>query len=69
MSGRAARLVSTVLAVPGTSRAGAAVDGLHALSMLAAAVVLPRYRRPGLAGAAIATASAVLALAGGPTRR
>jgi hypothetical protein len=36
------------------------VDGLHAASMVAAALTWPRYRRPALTSAAVATASAVV---------
>jgi hypothetical protein len=38
----------------------AAVDALHAASMLAAALTWPRYAKPALASAATATGSAVL---------
>ena len=46
------------LAIPTSSvlRAGAAVDGIHALSMLPLAAISARYRRPALLSAAIATA-------------
>jgi hypothetical protein len=38
----------------------AVVDGLHAATMVAAALIWPRYRRPALTSAAVATASAVV---------
>jgi hypothetical protein len=41
-------------------RAGAAVDTAHTASMIAAAALLPAYRRTAIASAAEATASAVL---------
>jgi hypothetical protein len=44
-------------------RTGAAVDALHALSMLALAVRWPRYRRGALASATVAAASAAAGLA------
>ena len=47
-----------------TLRLGAAVDALHAASMLAAAVRWPGYRRVALASAAVAGASAAVGLAG-----
>lgn len=47
-------------------RAGAAVDGLHGASMIAAAAVFPRYRRSALASAAVAFVAA--GLAGAATR-
>jgi hypothetical protein len=67
------RIASTVLAArdlmtatlltrdpsPAVRRALAAVDGLHAASMIGLALVSARYRRPALVSAAIAT---VLAL-------
>lgn len=40
--------------------AGAAVDGLHALTMVAAAVRWPRYRRVAVASGAVAVASLLL---------
>jgi len=46
-------------------RLGAAVDLLHAASMLAAAVRWPGYRRIALASAGLAGASAAVGLAGG----
>ncbi|HEY2507554.1 MAG TPA: hypothetical protein VGI58_13655 [Streptosporangiaceae bacterium] len=48
---------------PGVVRAGAAVDGLHAASMLAAAAAEPGLRRATLADSGIATAFASAALA------
>jgi hypothetical protein len=45
---------------------GAAVDALHALSMVGAAAVWPQYRRPALVSAGMAGASAALALATAP---
>jgi phosphoheptose isomerase len=42
----------------------AAVDALHAASMLTAAVAWPRYRRPALTSAALAAGSAVVTVAG-----
>jgi hypothetical protein len=42
---------------PGLVLAGVAVDVLHLLSMVAAAVIWPTYRRPAVASAAIAGAS------------
>jgi hypothetical protein len=45
-------------------RLGAAVDALHAASMLAAAVRWPSYRRVALASAGIAAASAAATVAG-----
>jgi len=49
--------------VPSTVVASAAVDGLHALTMMAAAVHWPAYRRAAVASGAVALASAVLATA------
>jgi hypothetical protein len=49
--------------------AGAAVDALHALSMVPAAVVWPEYRRPALVSGGLAAASAVLGLATAPRSR
>jgi hypothetical protein len=46
--------------------AGAAVDALHALSTVPAALLWPQYRRPALVSGAIAAASAVLGLATAP---
>lgn len=46
----------------GLLRAGAAVDASHAASMLAVAAVSPRYRRPALSSAALASASAAAGL-------
>jgi hypothetical protein len=43
---------------------GAAVDGLHALSMVGLAVVRPAWRRPALTSATISSAFAVAGLAG-----
>jgi hypothetical protein len=42
------------------ARAAVAVESLHAASMGAAALAWPRYRRPALTSAAVATASAVV---------
>ena len=47
---------------PGVAVAAAAVDGLHAASMLAAAGLWPRYRRAALTSAGVAAGSAVLSL-------
>ena len=47
---------------------GAAVDGLHALSMGAAALHWPAHRRAAGVSAAIATASAVLEVVTAPPR-
>lgn len=47
----------------GVVLAGAAVDALHALSMLGAAALSSRYRRPALLSAATAGASALAAAA------
>jgi hypothetical protein len=46
--------------------AAAVVDGLLSASMVAAALAWPRYRRPALTSAAIATGSAAVTLAGRP---
>lgn len=43
--------------------AATGTDVLHGLSMLAAAVIWPRYRRAALTSAAVATASAALSAA------
>jgi hypothetical protein len=51
---------------PGVVRAGAAVDALHALSMLAAAVRWPAYRRAALASGALAAAAAAFARSSAP---
>jgi len=62
---------SVVLAVP-TRRVvllGAAVDGLHALSMVAAAACWPAYRRAAGVSAAVAAASAVLEWTTAPADR
>jgi hypothetical protein len=45
---------------------GAAIDALHAASMVATAVAWPRYRRAAGISAAAATASAVLGLVTAP---
>lgn len=41
-----------------TARIGLGVDVVHALSMLAASSLLPRYRRPAMVSATMATLSA-----------
>lgn len=46
---------------------GVAVDGLHAASMVAAAIIWPPQRRAASVSAASATSSAVLGLATAPT--
>jgi hypothetical protein len=46
-----------------TFQAGAAVDGAHAMTMLAAARIWPTYRRAALLSAATATISAVAGVA------
>ena len=46
--------------------AAAMVDGLHAASMVAAALAWPRYRRPALTSAAVAAGAAVVTLAAPP---
>jgi hypothetical protein len=57
-----------VLAAPTRAvlRGGAAVDALHALSMLGAALRWPGYRRAALASAAMAATSAALGRASAP---
>jgi hypothetical protein len=57
-----------VLAVPSRPLVllGAAVDTLHAASMLATALASPRYRRAAALSAATASASAVLGLLTAP---
>lgn len=57
-----------VLARPtrGTVLTGAVVDGLHALSMLAVALLWRDYRRPALASGATAAFSAVICVATAP---
>jgi hypothetical protein len=55
----AQQLVLTARPRAGTLAAG--VDVLHALSMGAAALIWPEYRRAALTSAAVATGSAVLA--------
>jgi hypothetical protein len=57
-----------VLAVPTRPLVllGAAVDVLHAASMVGAAVAWPRYRRAAASGAVSASASAVLGLLTAP---
>lgn len=47
--------------------AGAAVDLTHALSMVAAALHWPAYRRAALASGALAAAAAILGRASAPT--
>ena len=54
---------------PGIAFAAAAVDSLHAASMLGAVRLWPRYRRAGLTSAAVATASATITLLGARGRR
>jgi hypothetical protein len=56
-----------LLAAPsrGVTTGAAAVDGLHAASMLAAAAARPRFRRPALTSAAVATVSALITAAAG----
>lgn len=44
-------------------RVGAATDGLHAASMVAAAMVWSRYRRPALVSAAVAATTAAAEVA------
>src|SRR3954451_12241429 len=56
------QLLGLAVPTPAVTRAAAGVDIVHGSSMLAAAVVWPRYRRPTLVSAAAAAASAVLAL-------
>ncbi len=46
---------------PSTVAVSASVDGLHALTMVAAAVRWPRYRRVSVASGAVAVASGMLA--------
>jgi hypothetical protein len=46
--------------------AGVAVDGLHAASMIGLAAASPRYRRPALLAAALATAWAATTATTGP---
>lgn len=46
-------------------RAAVAVDVVHAASMVAAALIWPRYRRPALTSAGVATASAVVTATAG----
>jgi hypothetical protein len=46
-------------------RAAVAVDAVHAASMVAAALAWPRYRRPALTSAGVATASAVVTATAG----
>lgn len=48
---------------------GAAVDALHAASMVATALASPRYRRAAALSAATASASAVLGLLTAPAAR
>jgi hypothetical protein len=58
----------TVLLRPtrGVVLAGAAVDGLHAASMIGLAVRSPSHRRPALVSAAVAVGSAVAGVATAP---
>jgi hypothetical protein len=46
--------------------AGAAVDALHALSMVPAALLWPEYRRPALVSGGLAAVNAVLGVATAP---
>jgi hypothetical protein len=46
-------------------RAAVTVDAVHAASMVAAALIWPRYRRPALTSAGVATASAVVTATAG----
>jgi hypothetical protein len=59
-----------VLAAPARTvvRAGVAVDALHALSMLAAALRWPAYRRAALASGTMAAVAAALGRASAPGR-
>jgi hypothetical protein len=49
---------------PTCAQLAAAADALHGASMFALAAMIPRYRRPALISAGIATGSAALGLAG-----
>jgi hypothetical protein len=53
-----------VLAAPRTAPTAAAVDLVHAASMVAATALAPRYRRAELASAAVAVIAAVATRAG-----
>jgi hypothetical protein len=65
LGARTALQNAVVLAVPARPvvRAGAAVDTLHALSMLGAALRWPAYRRAALASGSLAAAAAASATA------
>ncbi|MGR7025825.1 hypothetical protein [Geodermatophilus sp. URMC 62] len=68
LGGRQVLQQAVVLALPSPSvaRAAAVVDGLHAVSMLAAAVVAPRYRRAELTSAAVAVVTSAATALGAP---
>jgi hypothetical protein len=68
LGGRSVAQHGLVLLRPGRGvvLGGAAIDALHALSMVGAAAVWPQYRRPALASAGMAGASVALALATAP---
>ena len=68
LGGRSVAQHGLVLLRPsrGVVLGGAAIDALHALSMVGAAAVWPQYRRPALASAGMAGASVALALATAP---
>jgi hypothetical protein len=66
----ARRVAQHVLALAAPRRTvvllSAATDALHAASMVAAAVIWPRYRRSALVSAGVATAAAALSVATAP---
>jgi hypothetical protein len=68
----ARQLVQELVVLAAPSRrvlvGAAATDVMHAVSMVAAALVWPEYRRPALTSAAAATGSAGLAAAAAPSR-
>jgi hypothetical protein len=68
----ARQLVQELVVLAAPSRrvlvGAAATDVMHAVSMVAAALLWPEYRRPALTSAAVATGSAGLAAAAAPAR-
>lgn len=63
------QLVIMVRPTPAVAVATAAVDGVHAASMLLAARMWPRHRRVALVSAAVSVGSAAVTLLGGRNRR
>jgi hypothetical protein len=63
------QLVVLAVPTPAVARVAAAVDGVHALSMLGATALAPRHRRAELVSAGVAVASAAATLAGAGSDR